>query len=249
MTDTTSATRTSAAPLPAVASIYRMFLRGQLTRLRALGLLLLSLIAILLAILARTDEFSPVRTAVEIMAEYGISLVVPVCTLWIASSLTGDLIEDRLMVYLWLKPVPRWVVPTAAVAAAVTIMVPLVVVPLGVAAAISGSGALLVSTVTTSLIGVFAYGAVFVLFGLRFSRALWWGLAYVLVWENAIARLTDGLARLSIRSYLSTLMSRANDVDLALADRSAGASYVVPLVAGVVAIGLAAWVLQTRDID
>lgn len=243
-----TAVRTSPSPVPAVASIYKMFLRGQLTRLRALGLLLLSVVAIILAFLARGDS-APVRTATEIMSEYGISVVVPVCTLWIASSLAGELIEDRLMVYLWLKPIPRWVIPLAAVAATVTIMVPLVVVPLGIAAGISGDGVLLSTTLLTSFIGVLAYAGLFVLFGIRFSRALWWGLAYVLVWENAIARLTDGMARLSIRSYLTSIMSRATDVDLPLADRGAAVSYVVPIAASVIAIALAAWVLQRRDID
>ena len=243
-----TAVRATPASGVALGSIYRMFLRGQLTRLRAVGLLLLSVVAIILAFHARTDD-APVRTATEIMAEYGLTVVVPVCTLWIASSLVGELIEDRLMAYLWLKPIPKWIVPAAALAATVTIMVPLVVIPLTIAASISGDGPLITATVIASLLGVTAYGGLFVMLGVRFSRALWWGLAYVLVWENAVARLTDGTAQVSVRSYLASIVSRLTDVDLSLADRSAAASYIVPIAISIVAVALAAVFLQRRDVD
>lgn len=241
--------RVSPAAGRAAAAIYHLFLRGQLTRLRAVGLFVLSAISILLAFLARADEPNPVRTATEIMADYGMSIVVPVCTLWIATSLLGDLIEDRLLVYLWLKPVARWVLPVAALAATATIMVPLVVAPLMVAAAISGDGPLLQATLVATVVGVFTYGALFVLFGMRFSRALWWGLAYVLIWENTIARLTDGLARLSVRSYLASITSRITDVDLTLADRGTVAIAVVPVAVIVCSLALATAFMKRRDVD
>ena len=179
----------------------------------------------------------------------GLAVVAPVCTLWVATSLLGDLVEDRLLAYLWLKPVARWVMPTAAVAAVLTIMVPVVVVPLTVAALVSGVSELVVATAVAALLAVVAYAGLFVAAGARFTRALWWGLLYILVWENAVARIADGTAQLAVRSYVVSILARATDVDLALADRSPAASIIVPLLIAAVGVAAATAVLSRRDID
>ncbi len=232
----------------AFAAIYRLFLRGQLTRLRALGLLVLGAVGILLAAVTRNAD-DPVEASSDLIAEYGLAVVAPVCTLWVASSLLGDLIEDRLLAYLWLKPVNRWVLPAAAVAASLTILVPLTVAPLTVAAAVSGVGALVGATVVASLLALAAYSGLFVTVGVRFNRALWWGLLYILVWENGIARISDGTARLAVRSYVVSIIGRATDADIALADRSALASVVVPLAIAAAGVALSGWFLTRRDVD
>ena len=123
------ATRSRPTSLDAFAALYRLFLRGQLTRLRAVGLLGLGAISVILTAVARTSD-DVTDTATSVLAEYGLAVVAPVCTLWVATSLLGDLVEDRLLAYLWLKPTARWVMPAAAVAAVLTIMVPVVVAPL-----------------------------------------------------------------------------------------------------------------------
>ena len=110
------ATRTRPSSVDAFVALYRLFLRGQLTRLRALGLLGLGAISIILTAVARTSD-DVTDTATNVLAEYGLAVVAPVCTLWVATSLLGDLVEDRPLAYLWLKPIPRWVKPAAAVAA------------------------------------------------------------------------------------------------------------------------------------
>ncbi|MFN3214885.1 MAG: hypothetical protein ACE367_00140 [Acidimicrobiales bacterium] len=232
----------------AFVALYRLFLRGQLTRLRAVGLGLLGGVAILLTLLARSAD-DPTEAATGVIAEFGLGVVAPVCTLWIATSLLGDLTEDRLLAYLWLKPIPRWVLPLAAFAATVTVMVPLVVVPLTVAAIASGVGDLVLATAAASILAVIGYGGIFVALGSRFSRALWWGLLYVLVWENAVARIADGTARLAVRSYVNTVVARATDVDLSLASRGPVTMVVVPLLIGAAGIAVAVWVMRTRDID
>jgi ABC-2 type transport system permease protein len=228
----------------AFPAIYRLLL----TRMRSLGLGALSGLSLVLALVARGAD-DPLDSATAAMAGFGLGLVVPVCTLWIASGLIGDLIEDRLLAYLWLKPIPMWVVPAGAMAATATIMVPLVVVPLTVAAAISNDSGLVTATLAASLVGVAGYAGLFVALSTRFSRALWFGLAYILVWENAVARISNGTARLAIRSYLLSMLKRATDIDVPLADRAVWSSYTVPLAIGVVGVGLATWILSRRDID
>jgi ABC-2 type transport system permease protein len=232
----------------AFAALYRLFLRGQLTRLRAVGLALLGGVAIVLTILARSAD-DPTETAAGVIAEYGLGVVAPVCTLWIATSLLGDLTEDRLLAYLWLKPIPRWVLPLAAFAATVTVMVPLVVVPLTIAAIASGVSELVVATVAASALAVIGYAGIFTALGARFSRALWWGLLYVLVWENAVARIADGTARFAVRSYVNTVVARATDVEITLANRGPVTMIVVPLLIAAAGIAVSTWIMRTRDID
>ena len=100
-----------------------------MTPLRIAGILALGSLEVLLGVLARGDD-DPLRATTEVALAYGFGLVLPLATAWLATSSIGDLVEDRLLVYLWLKPVPRWQLPTAAVLATVTIVVPLVAVPL-----------------------------------------------------------------------------------------------------------------------
>ena len=242
------ATRAMPAPATAFAAVYRFFLRGQLTRLRALGLFTLGALSIVLTAVTRTSD-DVVDAATNLLAEYGLGVVAPVCTLWVASSLMGDLIEDRLLAYLWLKPVASWVLPAAAIAATLTIMLPLVVAPLTIAAVVSGVDDLIVPTLVASTLAVAAYSGLFVTLSSRFSRALWWGLLYILVWENAIARIADGTARLAVRSYVVSILSRATDVDISLADRSAASSVIVPLAIAATGIAVSSWILRRRDID
>jgi ABC-2 type transport system permease protein len=245
---TTGTPQRAPDPLAAFGAVFHLFLRGQLTRLRSLGLGLLSSLSVLLAFIARASE-DPLGNAASAVAGYGLGVVLPVCTLWVASGLIGDLAEDRLLAYLWLKPIGAWVIPTAAVAATATIIVPLVVIPLAVAAAVSTNTDLFVSTLVACLLGMIGYGGIFVALSARFARALWFGLTYILVWENAIARISDGTSRLAIRSYIHSVVERATGVDIHVADRAAWSTYTVPLVLGIGGIGLATLLLKRRDID
>src|SRR5690606_13164804 len=113
---------------------------------------------------------------------------VPVAALMFASSVLGDTVDDRTLVYLWLTPVPRWIMAAAATLASITVTLPLVFVPLVVAAlATGGGGALVGATAVATIVGVVGYSGVFVALGLRFRRALVWGIAYILLWEGFVA--------------------------------------------------------------
>ncbi len=130
---------------------------------------------------------------------YGLSLLIPVVALVLASASLGDLAEDGTLVYLWLRPLPRWQLAGAAFAATITVVVPLAVLPLVIGAAISGQGARLVGAAAAGgLLATVAYSAVFCGLGLRVRRALAWGLAFLLIWEQAVARVSHGAARASL---------------------------------------------------
>lgn len=236
--------------IQSIPTYYRLLLRGQLTKGRSFGLGILGGIALLLAIVTRTavDAADLEEATVALLADYAIALVIPLSTLILAVPMIGNLVEDRLLVYLWLKPVPRWHLAVAAYAAVVTTLVPVVVVPLVIAAAIGGFGSLIGATAIAAVLGVIAYSGVYVLLGARFSAGLWVGLLYLVLWENVLSRFSNGMARLSIRSYLQTILQRGTDVPIDLADRARWASVVIPLAVAAVAVGLTAVTLSNKDI-
>ncbi|PSO46190.1 MAG: hypothetical protein BRC32_07000 [Actinobacteria bacterium QS_8_72_14] len=122
----------------------------------------------------------------------GVDLLVPLLTLVVAASALGDLDADGSLVYLWLRPVPRWQLAVGALGAVGTIAVPAVMVPIALAALVAGLGA--VSGAVTAATGAataLAYGAVFLAAGLWLERALLWGLLYVLVWEGPVSAASD----------------------------------------------------------
>ena len=245
MTDTATA---GASRHSSFAALYRLLLRLLVTPMRIVAILALGSLGVLLGVLARGDD-DPLRATTEFALAFGFGLVLPLATAWLATSSIGDLVEDRLLVYLWLKPVPRWQLPTVAVLATVTIVVPLVAVPLLVTAVVAGTTELLGSLVLASVLAVFAYAGVFVAVGLWLRRALWWCLLYILVWENGLARAVDGAARLSIASYAQSLVANAADVHIAYADRGSAASIVVPLVVGFAGLVLAVIRYRRTEID
>jgi ABC-2 type transport system permease protein len=179
-----------------------------------IGMSVLALVALALAVAVRLA--SPDRrpdAAWALVDSYGLSLLVPVVALVFASAVLGDLAEDGTLVYLWLRPVARWRLALAAVLATITAVVPVAVVPLVIAAAITGEGGRLVAGAAAgALLETVAYSAVFSGLGLKVKRALVWGVAYLLIWEQAVSRISHGAARVSIfvsaRSVAAHLANR-----------------------------------------
>jgi hypothetical protein len=174
------------ALLATLRQLYVIVLRMQLTPLRLLGVAALGAIAILLGFLTGRDD-DPLQATVEMIAGYGITVAIPLCILWLATSSVGDLVDDGLLVYLWLKPVARWQLPGASILATGTVVLALVVVPLVVATVVAGTPELVLDVAVACVLATLAYAGLFVALGLWLRRALWWGLAYLLVWENGAA--------------------------------------------------------------
>ncbi len=82
-------------------------------------------------------------------------------------------------------------------------------------------------------------------FGLWVQRALAWGLAYVLIWEGAVASAGAGLTRLSIRGYTRSLLAEWAPGDQVVR-YGVGGGVAVAVLVGVAAAGL---VLARRRLD
>lgn len=238
-------------PTRALSLTYRVVLAQLVTRGRLAALVLVgAVVAIVAAAVGASDTLAdPLEAAVRVIADLGFTALVPIVALVFATAALGDMRDDGTLVYLWLRPMDRWPVALGAWAAAVTVSLPLTIVPLGVAAVlVDGGGALVGATVLACVVGVVAYAALFVLLGLLVRNAIVWGLGYVLIWEGVVAAFGDIPARLSVRGYTRSIITARTGVDLDLGDLSLGPSVVVPLVAAAVALVLAARRLRTMDV-
>ena len=173
----------------------------------------------------------------------------PFATLWLGTSAIGDLVDDRLLVYLWLKPVARWQLPAAAVLATASVVLPLTAVPLAVSALVAGAGDVALAAFLAATFGALAYAGLFVAAGLWLRRAVWWGLAFVLLWENVVASTAEGAARFTVNGWASSVLGVAPGVDVSARAGSAAAAFVVlPAIAGASWL-LATWRYRRADVD
>lgn len=228
--------------------LWRLLVRMQVTPVRVLGLSGLGLLVVGIAYLAGRDE-SPLDAVTAVLVNLGLGIAVPLATLWLATSSVGDLVEDRLLVYLRLKPVPRWQLPVAAIAATVVVVAPVLAGALALAAVVAGQASLAPAAIAAAVLACLGYAAVFVALAFVARRALWWGLLYVLVWENAVANAVSGAARLSLASYPQSLVARAGEGDFPFESRSPLAATAVPLVLAFLAAVLATWRYQRAEVD
>ena len=150
----------------------------------------------------------------DVVSSYGLGILVPFAALWLGTSAIGDLVDDRLLVYLWLKPVARWQLPAAAVLATVSVVLPLTAVPLAASALAAGAGEVAPAAFLAGSFAAVAYAGLFVAAGIAFRRAVWWGLAFVLVWENVVAHTAEGAARFTVRGWAASILGLAPDVDV-----------------------------------
>jgi ABC-2 type transport system permease protein len=228
--------------------LYRLLLRTQITLPRLLGIGALAALAIVIGVFARLAD-DPRQAAAEVVSGYGLGLLVPLAALWLGTSAVGDLVEDKLLVYLWLKPVPRWQLPAAAILATASIVVPLAALPLTASVLVAGAGDVVWATLLAASLAAFAYSGLFVAAGVWFRRAVWWGLAFVLIWEKVLAYAAEGAGRFTVIGWASAVLGLASGIDVPLETRStAGAFVVLPGIA--IAGWLAAtWRYRNADID
>jgi ABC-2 type transport system permease protein len=213
----------SAMPPPALAAgpdtqrpaalgpLVRLTARGLLGRRRSLGVVALAAAPVLVcAILAIKGGLGkPEALALDVFTTITLGLVIPLAALIFGTAALGTLIDDGTIVYVLVKPVPRWTVVLAAVlvasvaTAVLTVSATLVggLLVLGL-----GSPGLLAGMVGGALLASVLYVVVFVTLSVYTGRALFLGLGYVLIWEGLVTSLLAGTRILSIREYAQAVV-------------------------------------------
>lgn len=233
-----------------MTAVFSLVVRSQLTRGRAIALGSVGALGILLGYaVGQSNEIDRPEAAFDFIEGFGLGLLVPAVTLVFASAAFGDPVEDRTLVYLWLRPIARWRLAIAALAASWTITLPFAVGPILIAAALTGEGSDLIgATVAAGVIAVAAYGALFLGFGLVVRRALAWGIAYVLIWEGFVARSGIGPSRLSILVYARSLLADISGQPAPTNAASTPVAIIVPLAVTAAAIALTSWALRRASV-
>ena len=133
--------------------------------------------------------------------------------------------------------------------ATVTVVVPLTAIPLTASALVAGAGDVAWATPLAASLAALAYSGLFVAAGVWLRRAVWWGLAFVLIWENLAAYLSDGAGRFTVIGWASSVLGLVEGIDIELRAGSVAAAIVV-----LPSIAIAAWLAATwrygrADID
>ncbi|HVE93292.1 MAG TPA: hypothetical protein VNB24_00120 [Acidimicrobiales bacterium] len=233
-------------------AVTALIARTQLTRGRVLTLLAVSGLSLLFAVgIAAGDAGgSKFLDTISMIDGFALTVAAPVVALVLASAAFGDLVDDGTLVYLWLRPVPRWQLAAGAAAASVGTALPIVVIPVTAAAAI-GSGfdsTAIVATAAATTVAVIGYAGLFLALGLKIRRALIWGLAYILIWEGFVSRGVAGAAKLSIQVHARTILARLAETELPRNPSAELTAFAVPIVVGVVAAALTARWLRTTEV-
>jgi ABC-2 type transport system permease protein len=119
-------------------------------------------------------------------------------------------VEQKTIVYLLTRPIPRWELLTFRFLASVTVVAILGVfgVVLVSVATYHGnflSNPLLQKDMVAMIFGAFAYGALFLLISLLMNRAMILCLLYAFGWEVLVPNMPGEMYRLSLYSYISAI--------------------------------------------
>jgi ABC-2 type transport system permease protein len=186
--------------------IARITLRQLLSRRRTLLLLLLGGVLVLVALVFRLagDESNAPRFTANLLSNLGIRTLMPLVALLFGTGAIGGEIEDGTAVFLLAKPISRRtvVLTKLVVASACAIAVSCLPILAGGLLGVGGLGdGLVLGFTAAAALGAIIYTTVFVAVSLVTSRALVFGLAYVLIWEGLLAGLFAGTRTFSIRQH------------------------------------------------
>jgi len=190
-----------------IRSIAGVTLRGVLGRRRSLLIVLFATIPVVIAVIVRLSggTSDAVGLTADLLDALVVRTILPLVALILGTAVLGSELEDGTAVFLLVKPIERWRIVTAklVVAAGMTAgLVALVTLVTGlIVAAGRGAEPIVVAFTVAVAIGGVLYSALFLALSIVTGRALILGLAYILIWEGALAGLLEGTQVLSIRQY------------------------------------------------
>jgi len=127
-----------------------------------------------------------------------------------STAIIGQEVEQKTIVYLVTRPVPRWKIILARyVAASLVVAMIAILSAFAVSLAVYKAGAfgnaIFWRDVLALTVGAFAYSGLFLLFSLFFNRAMIICLMFAFGWETIVPNLPGDAYYLSIFSYTSTI--------------------------------------------
>ncbi len=216
---------------------------------RVIAMSLVGLIGIIIGIVVERSDPGPMF-AIDFLSRFGLIIYVPLVVLVISTATLGTLVEEKTLVYFWMRPIGRWQIALAALAAGLLVLLPLILIPMGILAAVVGDSTDVTGMLVASLVGIAGYTAVFTFLGLITQRALAWGLGYILVWEGFVAGLSRSAGWLALRTYTTSALSRITD-SIGPIPNPASSTTVAVVTVGILLVSmlLTTWRLNSADVD
>ncbi len=232
-----------------IAAMTRRIIPAVATRGRIIAMLLIGAAGIAIGVVLRRAD-ATTTDMTEFAALFGLTIFVPLVALVISTASLGSLVEDKTLVYFWLRPLGRWQISTASLLAGLAVLLPLILVPMGILGIVTGDTDALQGILAGSLVGLVAYTSVFTMLGLFTQRALAWGLLYVLLWEGLVAGFSRSAGWLAIRTYTDGALSRVGGSAGSIVDPPQGATILIVTGAIVVtSFVVTTWRLNTMTVD
>jgi ABC-2 type transport system permease protein len=227
-----------------IVTLASVSLRGLLNRRRTLLLGLFGALVVLVAVLFRLAEQPPDEVfgfTGQLLGNFGLAVLLPVVAVIVGTAAIGSELDDGTIIYLLAKPIPRRLVAVVKFVVASVIVVLLVSPAILVAGIVAqgGDANLGIAYAVAAAFGALEYTAVFLALSLFTSRALVVGLAYVVIWEGAVAGLFEGTRILSVRQHALAIADAIGGEGAIDAPLDVGPALAVGAVITVVAVFLA----------
>ena len=222
-------------------------LRATMGRKRALLFAIPPVILLLVTVLLKLAHPHDPSWPSEMDGIFGFTVVLPLTALIIGTSVLGAEVDEGSIVHLLATPVPRSVVIWSKYVVAAVLTAAFVAVPELLAGLIATGGLtrLTVGLFVGALAGSVMYNAIFVMLSVLTTRAIAYGLAYVVIWEGLLANFVSGARLLSVGHYsLGVANGIAHDATLN-AGVNLGTSAVMGLIVTAAALVVAARALAS----
>ncbi len=244
----------------ALLAIVRVSLRQALGGKRLVALGLVGLVPTAVMLLTVNNLTTDAMIARFYDGPFGILfyLVMPITSMVVGAGAMGDERRDGTLSFLVLRPIPRWEIIGAKLAAAWSAVVliaggaaVLTTVALGVR---SGYWSAVLPMFIGIAISSLAYTAVFLILGHLTSRAVLIGLVYNFIWESGITGAAPALAnvsllRIGITAYAAMVPASKGPITDMLETLTPGPFGALAKAAVIAALSVLAlvWILRTRD--
>ena len=252
-------------PLSALVTLLGITAARQTRGRRLLIFSLLFALPIVFAVLAHRFQVPYEASEVETVLVFGLipQALVPLTALLFASGMVQDDVEEQTLTYLLIRPIPRWLIYAAKVAATWLVISALAAVftSAALAAVYWGTSdldapalirrALLISGLLS--LSLLAYVAIFGGLSLLTRRSLVLGVGYIVVFEGVLANIDFVIRHVTVMYYVRTLSVRWLDlsgadwtIDPATAP-DAATCLLTLLGIGVVLALLGSWLFSVRE--
>jgi len=189
------------------SAIFVLTLRQLLGKRRALLIIAFAALPVLAALIFRFSDsgVNQQRLVVDHLLDgLIVTIILPLVTLVFGTTALGMEIEDGTIVYLLAKPLRRFEVITAKLAAVWLPAVLLLALSTLVSATIalgSSNPSILVGFTVAVILGSFVYCCIFLALSVFTNHALIGGLIYVFLWEGVVTGLFTGTRIFSVHQY------------------------------------------------